>query len=102
MPAKNIKWTASASKELDNIFNYIAYESQSNKIALDFVKSIFQRTEQLELMPLSGQLEPNLKNFKVRYIVVGNYKIHYKYQNETIIITDIFHAKRNPSKMKIT
>jgi len=95
-----IKWTAFASKELDNISNYIAKESQSDEIALEFIKSIFQRTEQLELMPQSGQLEPHLKEFKVRYILESNYKIHYKYENNTVIITDIFHTKRNPGRMK--
>jgi plasmid stabilization system protein ParE len=95
-----IKWTKSASKEIENIFNFLTNESQSNKIPLDFIKSIFQRTEQLTIMLLSGQIEPNLKDYYVRYILFSNYKILYKYQNETIIITDIFHTKRNPLQMK--
>ena len=100
MNEARIKWTAFAAKELDAIFNYIANESQSNKIASDFINSVFQRTEQLKIMPLSGQFEPYLKEHSVRYIIAGNYKIQYTYRNNTIFITDIFHTKRNPDKMK--
>ena len=99
MQAKRIEWTASASRELDKIYDYILEESLSEKIAKNLINSIFQRTQQIELMPLSGQIEPNLSKFSVRYVVEGNYKILYKYQNEIIIITDIFHTKRNPAKM---
>ncbi|MBM2817086.1 MAG: ParE toxin of type toxin-antitoxin system, parDE [Ignavibacteria bacterium] len=100
MPILRIKWTTTAAKELDKIYSYIAIESQSKQTASDFINTIFKRTEQLELMPLSGQIENNINNFEVRYIIEGNYKIHYKYQKEMIIITDIFHTKRNPRKIK--
>ena len=100
MPAKKIEWTASASRELDKIYDYILKESLSVNIAKSIIMAIFQRTQQIQLMPLSGQLEPNLSKYSVRYIVEGNYKIHYKFQDEIIIITDVFHTKRNPKKMK--
>ena len=95
-----IIWTEFAAKELDNIFDYILNESKSFETAAKLVDIIFARTEQLRQMPLSGQEETYLKDFSVRYIVVGNYKIHYKYYDDKIIITDVFHTKRNPDNMK--
>lgn len=95
-----IKWTVFASKELEDIFDFIAFESSSALIARKQIKRIFKRTEQLIEMPLSGQIEPILSQFNIRYIVEGNYKILYKIENDSIIITDIFHTKRNPQKMK--
>ena len=34
-----------------------------------------------------------------RYILSGNYKIIYKVEDSYIIITDVFDARQNPSKM---
>jgi toxin ParE1/3/4 len=100
MDETKIIWTAFASEELDKIFKYLMDESKSIDVAARFIEKIFDKTDQLKYLPLSGQEEPYLKDFSVRYIVVSNYKIHYKYQENTIFITDIFHTKRNPDDMK--
>jgi plasmid stabilization system protein ParE len=66
MPYNRIIWTEFATKELDSIFHYVAEKSQSYKIAFELIDSIFQRTQQLSIMPLSGQVEPNLESYDVR------------------------------------
>jgi len=70
----------------------------SNKIKVD----IFDTTHQLKNHPLSGQLEPHLEKLNEghRYLVSGNFKIIYKPIKEGILITDVFDARQNPSKMK--
>jgi hypothetical protein len=58
--------------------------------------------DQLQTQPESGQMEELLEhlNQNSRYLVEGNYKIIYQYSECVVIITDVFHVKQNPVKIK--
>jgi hypothetical protein len=58
--------------------------------------------DQLQTQPESGQMEELLEhlNQNSRYLVEGNYKIIYQYSEGVVIITDVFHVKQNPVKIK--
>ena len=99
MPDFKIVFTSYALKMLDEIFDFIKIESGSAKTAQNLVDRIIDRTKQLADMPHSGAIEPCLREFDVRYLIEGAYKIHYKVSNNRIIITDVFHTSRNPSSM---
>lgn len=60
------------------------------------------RVDQLQTQPESGQMEELLEhlNQNSRYLVEGNYKIIYQYSEGVVIITDVFHVKQNPVKIK--
>jgi toxin ParE1/3/4 len=60
-----------------------------------------QSVEYLSTQPEAGQLEELLQKLgqNSRYIIEGNYKIIYEYNEKQIIITDLFHSKQNPSKI---
>ncbi|WP_126337196.1 type II toxin-antitoxin system RelE/ParE family toxin [Kaistella antarctica] len=62
---------------------------------------ILNTTKQLVNHPSSGQKELLLEMLEkeYRYILSGNYKIIYKVEDSYIIITDVFDARQNPSKM---
>lgn len=49
----------------------------------------------------AGQVENLLQKLgqHSRYITEGNYKIIYEYNDNNIIITDLFHTKQNPRKI---
>ncbi len=55
--------------------------------------------EHLAAFPESGQVEPLLKMQNSRYIIEGNYKIIYQFDDKNILITDVFHSKQNPKKI---
>ncbi len=100
---KNVKiyWTPLALKSLDEIKVYIEQETESNTIAVKYLSKLIDRVEQLKNFPDSGAAEELLKRIKQnsRYLVEGNYKIIYQYQEGKVIVTDIFHVKQNPVKI---
>lgn len=57
-----------------------------------------ESVEYLTTKPEAGHIEYLLIEIgqNSRYIVEGNYKITYQYNDKQIIITDIFHTKQNP------
>jgi plasmid stabilization system protein ParE len=73
-------------------------------VAQQLRKNIFNSTQQLKILPNSGQIEPALTilNEEHRYLVRGNYKVIYKKVEEGILVTDIFDTRQNPTKMKRT
>lgn len=97
----NLQWTPFALKALDDVLDYLVRETYSEEIANNYVLKIINRVEQLSTFPNSGQEEELLKplNQNSRYLVEGNYKIIYQFQDGIIIITDIFHVKQNPKKL---
>jgi plasmid stabilization system protein ParE len=94
-------WTPFAVTALDQIYNYIKTETYSESIANKYVLKLINRVEQLIEFPNSGQEEILLKPLhqNSRYLIEGNYKIIYLFQNDKIIITDVFHLKQNPKKL---
>ena len=101
MKSAIIFWTPFALKSLDEIKNYIERETLSKTIALKYINKLIERVEQLPNFPDSGPEEELLKHLKQnsRYLIEGNYKIVYQFQNNKVIITDIFHVKQNPVKI---
>jgi toxin ParE1/3/4 len=96
-----IFWTAFADKALDEAKEYIQRESRSEDIATAYINKLIARVDQLEYFPESGPVEPLLKHLpqNSRYLVEGNYKIIYQYDNKQVIITDVFHAEQMPLKI---
>lgn len=72
------------------------------KVAHKIRKQILASTKQLIQNPESGQTELNLEklNQKYRYLVVGNYKVIYKFVKDEIRIVDIFDTRQNPLKIE--
>lgn len=102
MKKVKIYWTAFASKCIEDIHAYIEEESKSAAIASRYITKLMGRVDQLENFPNSGAAEPLLNHLKnnSRYLVEGNYKIIYQYNDSHIIVTDVFHVKQNPVKIK--
>lgn len=96
-------WTNFAVSELKAIYLYhrmIAGQKVADKIR----QRIFKTTKLLTKQPELGAIEPNLQELKqnYRYLISGNYKIIYKYQENTIYIIDVFDCRQNPQKMTKT
>lgn len=101
MKSVKIFWTPFTLKSLDKIKDYIEQETHSKTIAVKYINKIIERVEQLQNFADSGAEEELLKHLKQnsRYLVEGNYKIIYQFQDQKVIITDIFHVKQNPVKI---
>ena len=98
-----IIWTESAVFELKNIYEY--YKGKVSIIVAGKIKErIFSSVKQLKNYLLSGAIEENLidTKYEYRYLVEGNYKVIYRYEDKTVYIIDIFDCRRNPLEMKYT
>lgn len=97
----NIVVTANAKSRLRQIFNYYC-DKDLPAVALRIRTSIENRILYLEKFPRMGAVEEYLRELDLghRYLVEGNYKIIYRIVSDNVYITDIFHTRQNPSKMK--
>lgn len=95
-----IIWTDFAIENLKIIFDYHIVKA-NKKTAHKIRFQILNAAKQLINHPASGQKELHLEMLEkeYRYVLSGNYKIIYKVEDSYIIITDVFDARQNPSKI---
>jgi len=90
-----VRWTEKASRNLEDIFNYVA---KTSAIYADrLVKSIISSTSKLATMPLCGRMVPELKDHDIRELIYQNYRIVYRVIGETgeVEILAIIHGARD-------
>jgi len=68
-------WTAEARDRLDAIVAYIAQDSPQN--ALKVENGIIQASRRMETLPYGGGIAEELKEYGVREIYYGAYRILY-------------------------
>lgn len=95
-------WSAFAETQLDEIYKYYS-QRVSAKVAVQIVKNLILRPEQLIKNPYSGVIEELLENRTetYRYIIYTNYKIIYSVdkKQKRIKIADVFDTRQNPMKL---
>lgn len=94
-----IRWTQQASDDLEAITEFIAHDSEfyAQLFATDVLKAI----DRLVDFPESGRIVPEADNPIIREIILGNYRIVYRFRKETVEILTIYHGARllDPSKL---
>ena len=87
-------WSERAISDLENIYDYIAADSP--RYAQYTIQNIFQSTERLETFPDSGRHLPEFPNIPHRELILANYRIIYRYDdNELAIkIITVIHGSR--------
>ena len=97
-----VRWTSQAAEELGSISTFIAKDSPS--YARLFVIDIFESVERLIKFPNSGRVVPELNNSTVRELILGNYRLVYRFKKDTVELLTIYHAARilDPSKLDRT
>lgn len=78
-----IKWTASALQELEDIGEYIAKDSI--RYAEITVFELFSSVDILEHYPKAGAKVPEFNEESIRHLIVGNYRIVYHLASEFMI-----------------
>lgn len=89
-----IEWTDEAEDDLDNILNYIS--KSSPQYAKTFFENVYDAVENLRRFPKMGRKVPESDILINREIILQNYRIIYRYFEETekIIIKMIIHGSR--------
>jgi toxin ParE1/3/4 len=89
-----VKYTLQASKDLEEIAEYISYDSEYYA-GMQIIR-ILERVKQLHTNRHIGRVVPEAGIKSVRELIEGNYRIIYRIVNpSTIHILTVFHSKRN-------
>jgi len=87
-----IRWTFQASEDLAAITSFIARDSEF--YAQLFAIDVIQAVERLVEFPESGRMVPEADNPELREIILGNYRIVYRFRKETVEILTVYHGAR--------
>ena len=103
MKKAQVIWSDEALNDLETIYDFLAEKSPT--AAQRIVENILSRSKQLESFPESGAKQETIKagSKEYRYLVEGNYKVIYIYQqeNQAIHIAVIFDARYDPEKLRV-
>lgn len=92
----DVRWTAAARDDLQQILSYIAADSPAN--ALHILKKIRQKASGLYTMPDRGRIVPELKDQGIhlyREIMVSPWRILYRITDTTVFVVSVIDSRRN-------
>ncbi len=97
-----IIWTQRSLTDLKSIAEYISKDSV--KYASLTLQRILDVTKYLEINPRIGRMVPEVgKNYKIREIILGNYRIIYKItSSQSVHILTVHHSARRLRQTSLT
>lgn len=95
-----VEWTDRAKKDLRKLFDYYKDDAE-NLVAKSVTNHIVRQSMLLESLPLLGLVEPELQGKKEEYrsLILGNQKIIYWIDGETVFIATLFDCRQDPLKL---
>jgi toxin ParE1/3/4 len=88
----SVVWTAEALDDLDSICSSIRREVPA--ASARFARAVFEAADRLILFPLSGGVVPERRRPELRELIVGSYRIFYRFENDVVSILRIRHGAR--------
>ena len=87
-------WSDHALTELEGIFDYIAADSRL--YAQYTIQNILKASEILHTFPESGRHLPEFPNLPHRELLLGNYRIIYRYgaPDDSVKVITVIHGSR--------
>jgi addiction module RelE/StbE family toxin len=92
----DVVWSNIAAKDLKNIVEYIADDSQPN--ALKILKRIKQNAASLYTFPERGRIVPELRDqgiLQYRELVISPWRILYRISEESVLVLSVLDSRRN-------
>lgn len=90
--AHRIVWSPRAAKDLDSIADYIAADSPT--YAGTVLKNIVSQTRILARFPQAGRMVPEYDDENMRELIVYDYRIIYRLEQDEALIVAVIHGKR--------
>jgi toxin ParE1/3/4 len=87
-----VKWTPQALEDLEAICLFIARDAP--QIAAVFSDRAFRLTDRLANFPRSGRIVPELALADIREVILGNYRLIYRIQEEEVQVITVHHGAR--------
>jgi plasmid stabilization system protein ParE len=88
-----VRWAARARDELQAIHDYVAADSP--EVAVELVDRLLLATDRLADFPVSGASLPGLEELPHRQILVGVYRVIYRYDDDVVMISAVVHGHRD-------
>lgn len=97
----NINYSPEAIRDLDEIWEYIAFEFCNVDAAERIVSRIMDTVERLENFAYTGAMLSSIVDIKsdYRYLVCGDYMAFYRVSEKNIYIDRVLYGKRNYLKV---
>jgi addiction module RelE/StbE family toxin len=92
--ARKIKWTIRALNDLHDTYEFIAKDSR--QYAQVQVEDIQSAVLNLTNFPLMGRVVPEFPHLPYREILVGNYRVIYRFEKDQnlVIIMAVAHGRQ--------
>lgn len=92
-------WSQRAISDVENIYDYISHDSPM--YARLTTESIIGSVERLQQFPESGRSLPEFSQLPYKEVIIGNYRVIYKYDSETneVKIVTVVHGSRLLTKV---
>lgn len=87
-----IRWTEQAVDDLHSIRLFI--ERDSPRYGRLVAERLFDATEQIALFPRAGRMVPDFGQESVRELIVGEYRIVYRVEEDVAVILTVFRSSR--------
>ena len=98
----NVKWSAVAVQDLDEIYDF--YAEKSLQVAVNLYNSIIDEAEILKTHPYIAAVEPIFEDFPevIRSLITckGMFKVVYMIGNDMIYVFHVWDCRQNPKKLK--
>ena len=95
MKKYNVVITASALKDMEDLYNYIAYELYSPDSAKKLYFKIANAIQSLELFAERYRVFSNEDGYFTRRMLVDNYSVFYIIKGSNEIITSVLYSSRD-------
>jgi addiction module RelE/StbE family toxin len=90
--AYRVEWSPRAIHDVESIAEYISRDSTAYAAAV--VRNIIAVTRTLARFPLAGRMVPELEDDALRERFVYSYRIIYRVEKHTVIITAVIHGRQ--------
>lgn len=93
----NIEYSKEAREDLIEIKRYIKYNLQEPETAQKLISKIRSEIDKLKINPQMFAIidDDFIKKFEIRKLIVDNYIVFYRIQNDNIQIARIMYGRRN-------
>ena len=87
-----IRWSPQAVRDVEAIRDYIAQDSR--RYAQLTVDRIITSVERLRVFPQSGRVVPERADPEIREVIVGPFRVVYRYRSGVVDIATVFRGSR--------
>ena len=93
-----IRWSPQAVRDVEAIRDYIAQDSR--RYAQLTVDRIITSVERLRAFPQSGRVVPERADPEIREVIVGPFRVVYRYRSGVVDIATVFRGSRRFPSME--